>query len=70
MGGKSGTFSWCSSVFLDNGEQLSGIGPGTYESIDKRTQGFAEIFDGRTFAWEGEIDLAARSWNGKVFEKS
>src|ERR1700730_14105029 len=31
VGGKSGTFSWCAAAYLDNGEQLSGIGPGTYE---------------------------------------
>ena len=26
VGGKSGTFSWCSTAHLDNGDQLSGIG--------------------------------------------
>jgi hypothetical protein len=25
--------------------------------------------DGRTLVSEGEIDLASRSWNGKLFEK-
>src|ERR1700730_8369015 len=56
VGGKSGTFSWCAAAYMDNGEQLSGIGPGTYESIGKhrwRTKGFAEISDGRTFVLEG-----------------
>ena len=72
VGGKSGTLSWCGSSFLDNGEQVSGTGPGTYESIGKhrwRTQGFVDISDGRTLVSEGEIDLATRSWNGKIFEK-
>ncbi len=72
VGGKSGTFSWCGSSFLDNGEQNSHTGPGTYESSGKhhwRTQLFVEVSDGRALVSEGEIDLATRSWNGKLFEK-
>jgi hypothetical protein len=72
VGGKSGTTSWCASAYLDNGEQLSGTGSGTYESSGKhhwRTQGFVQISDGRTVAIEGEVDLATRSWTGKIFEK-
>jgi hypothetical protein len=73
VGGKSGTFSWCSAAYLDDGEQLSGSGSGSYESIGKhrwRTQGFVQISDGRTIVTEGEIDLATRSWKGKLSEKS
>jgi hypothetical protein len=65
-------FSWCGSSFLDNGEQNSHTGPGTYESSGKhhwRTQLFVEVSDGRALVSEGEIDLATRSWNGKLFEK-
>jgi len=72
VGGKSGTYSLCSAAYLDNGEELSGTGSGTYESNGKhhwKTQGFVHISDGRTVVGEGEIDLAARSWNGKLFEK-
>jgi len=46
--------------------------PGTYECIGKPVgarRGLPRFFDARTFGWEGEIDLAARSWKGKVFEK-
>ncbi len=73
VGRKSGTFSWCASAYLDNGEQPSGTGPGTFESIGIhrwRTQGFVQISDGRTVASEGEIDLSTRSWNGKLYEKN
>ena len=73
VGRKSGTFSWCSVAYLNNGDELSGTGPGTFESSGKhrwRTQGFVEISDGQTIASEGEIDLATRSWNGKIFEKN
>ena len=73
VGGKSGTFSYCAGAYLDNGEQLSGTGSGTYESSGKhhwRTQLLTQISDGRTVASEGELDLATRSWTGKIFENN
>ncbi len=73
VGGKSGSFSWCSQAYLDNGEQNSATGSGTYESVGKHrwsTQLIVQISDGRSVASEGEIDLAARSWAGKLFENS
>jgi hypothetical protein len=71
VGGKSGTFSWCSAAYLDNGETLDGTGQGTYESSGRhrwRTQGFVQISDGRRVTSEGEIDLATRTWAGKLYE--
>ncbi len=73
VGGKSGSFSECGTAFLDNGDGLSCIGQGTYESTGKNkwhTTGFIQISDGRRIASEGEIDLASRSWKGKLFEMS
>ena len=70
-GPKSGTYSECGTAFLDNGDGLSGIGQGTYESTGKnrwRTAGFIQISDGRRLAGEGEIDLASRSYKGTLFE--
>ena len=72
-GPKGGTYSDCSAAYLDNGEGLTGMGQGTTESIGKhrwRTAGFAQISDGRRVASEGEIDLASRSWKGKISEMS
>jgi hypothetical protein len=72
-GEKGGTFSWCAASYLDNGDGLTGIGQGTYESTGKhrwRTEGFVNISDGRRIAVEGEIDLASRSWKGKISEMS
>jgi hypothetical protein len=72
VGGKSGTLSYCSSVYLDNGDQLLGQGTGTYESIGKnrwRTHGYIHFSDGRTIVEEGEVDLATRSWKGKISDK-
>ncbi len=71
-GGKSGTFSTCSQNYRDDGEVTSASGSGSYESIGKhrwRTQGFVEASTGQSAATEGEIDLAERSWTGKLLEK-
>ena len=73
VGGKSGTYSLCVSVFLDDGNEMSATGSGTYESNGKHhwaTQGTAQLPDGRTIILTGEIDLASRSWTGKSFEQS
>jgi hypothetical protein len=73
VGGKSGTFSICVSLFLDDGNELSATGSGTYESSGKHhwlTQGVGQISDGRTITFPGELDLATRSWKGKTFEQS
>ena len=67
-GPKGGTFSYCAEAFLDNGDAVTGIGQGTFESTGKhrwRTNGFIQISDGRRIATEGEMDLASRSWKGK-----
>jgi hypothetical protein len=72
-GPKNGTFSECGTAYLDNGDGLSGIGQGTYESSGKhqwRTESFMQISDGRRVRGEGEINLASRSWKGQLFEMS
>jgi hypothetical protein len=49
------------------------MGPGTYETIGKhrwRTEGYIQLSDGRRVAGEGEMDLASRTWQGKIFELS
>jgi hypothetical protein len=71
--GKSSTFSWCAASYLDNGDIYTSTGQGTVESSGRhkwRTQFVVQGADGRTFAAEGEIDLPARTWNGKFSEKS
>ncbi len=70
-GNKGGTFSWCSTSYLENGDGLTATGHGTYESIGKNrwsTKGIVEISDGSRQSSEGEIDLASRSWKGTIFE--
>ena len=71
-GPKNGTFSECATAYLDNGDGLSGIGQGTYESSGKHrwcTQSFVQISDGRRNAFGGEIDLASRSWKGTIIRE-
>ena len=73
VGAKSGTFSVCAAAFLENGDSLTGNGQGTFESIGRhkwRLQELIHISDGRSFDVEGEMDLATRSWIGKIFERN
>ena len=70
-GPKGGSYSLCTEAFMDNGDIMTGIGQGTFETVGKhrwRTEGFMQLSDGRRIAGDGEIDLAARSWKGKLFE--
>jgi hypothetical protein len=72
-GGRDGTFSQVGSAYLDNGDVLSGIGQGTYESKGKHrwaTSSIIQISDGRRLASVGEIDLASRTWKGTLSELS
>jgi hypothetical protein len=57
-GPKNGTFSECGTAYLDNGDGLSGIGQGTYESKGKhqwRTESFMQISDGRRVRGEARL---------------
>ena len=72
-GQKNGTWSWCAAAYLDNGDSVTGNGQGTFSSGGTnrwRTQGFIQISDGRNIGLEGELDLATRSWSGKLSERS
>jgi hypothetical protein len=72
-GQKNGTWSWCAAAYLDNGDSVTGNGQGTFSSGGSnrwRTQGFIQISDGRIITSEGELDLATRTWSGKLLERS
>jgi hypothetical protein len=71
VGAKSGTYGSTGFVALDNGDSLAGSGSGTFDTVGKhrwRTQGCLEMSDGRKVITEGELDLADRSWNCRLFE--
>ncbi|HYB90368.1 MAG TPA: hypothetical protein VEC38_04915 [Candidatus Binataceae bacterium] len=70
-GGKDGTFSIVGTAFLENGDSMSGIGHGTYETKGRHRWATAttiELSDGRRISSTGEIDLAARTWKGTMTE--
>ena len=70
-GNKDGSFSVVGQAFLENGDAISGLGHGTYESKGKAhwaTANTWELSDGRRIANVGEIDLAARTWKGAITE--
>lgn len=69
--GKSGSHSWRGSGFLDNGEVVTGTGEGLWQESGKhqwRVRGTVETSDGQTFASDGTLDLASRTYNGKLLE--
>ena len=71
--GKSGPYSGCSACYLDNGEITTYTSRGTYESSGRhkwRLQEVGQFSNGKTVDAEGEVDLAARTWNGKFVERS
>ncbi len=72
-GGIDGTLTFCYASYLDNGDAINGGGQGTYQSSGKHkwnTVTLDQVTDGRRIRGEGEIDLAARTWKGKLFELS
>ena len=69
--GKSGSFTTCSANYLDDGDITTSKGTGSFESTGThrwRTQADIVVSNGRKLHTEGEVDLAGRSWSGKVFE--
>ena len=70
---KSGTCSWNGAAYMDNGEVQGGSAEGTWEEIGKhmwRVRGINYLTDGRSFATDGEVDLATDSYTGQLFEWS
>jgi|SRR6516225_8113149 hypothetical protein len=71
--GKSGSYTTYGTMYLDNGDIITTKGSnGTFVSngIHRwRTQNDITCADGIKFHTEGEMELAGRTWKGKVFEK-
>ena len=72
-GAQSGSASWRGQGFLDDGEVVTGQGAGTWEALGQhrwRTRLIIQVSDGQTFASDGLLDLASRSFKGKNLEWS
>lgn len=68
-GQKSGTYDWCGVTFPAEGEGIVGRGTGTFCSAGTNrwsTRGPMSISDGRMVLLEGDIDLATRTWSGRL----
>ena len=71
LGAKSGTWSWCGAVYLNDGGITGTIGQGTSEEIGKhkwRLVGVAQTAEGRTMGVEAEGDFATQTLAGKLIE--
>ena len=72
-GAKAGAGSWRSQAFLDNGEVAQGRGEGTWVESGKhqwRVRLIVTVSDGRFVAADGTLDLAGRTFNGKILDWS
>jgi hypothetical protein len=72
-GVKNGALSWRGQGFLENGENVVGIGEGAWEEIGAhqwRTRMILRISDGQVLASDGVLDLASRTLKGKNLEWS
>jgi len=72
-GASGGSASWSGQGFLDGGEVVSAMGEGTWEELGQhkwRTRMIIQVSDGQTFASDGQLDLASRSFKGKNLEWS
>ncbi len=73
VGATQGTYDWCGASYLPHGDVITGVAHGSFHSVGAnkwRTLGINHLSDGRTVATEGEIELASRTWSGKLFEWS
>ena len=67
---KSGTFGTDGAVYLKNGDIVVGIGVGVFSATGGhrwKLLGHILLGDGRLLRSESEIDLASRSWSGKIY---
>ena len=72
-GAKNGTCTWVGSVYLENGEETTGTSQGTWEKSGThkwRIRGILSLSDGRTQLSDGELELATRTYTGKLYDWS
>lgn len=70
-GAEFGTCSWRSASFLDDGSQLEAAGEGTWKSLGKhrfQLRFTHAISDGSTVLADGVVDMAKRTFTGKLFD--
>lgn len=70
--GVNGDYRICARCFAPDGTVFDAVGDGKTTSAGGQkwtVAGVTTLSDGRSTAVQGEIDLAARSFSGKMFER-
>jgi hypothetical protein len=70
--GRDGTYKISARWFLNTGEILDATGEGETTLVEGhkwKVAGVAKVSNGQNAAVKGEIDLATRSFTGKMFER-
>lgn len=68
----SGIWDWCGVNYPDSGECVSGTAQGHFNDRGAKrwhTRGVLTVSDGRSSVVDGEFDLTARTWNGRLLER-
>ena len=68
---QTGALSWRGNSFRENGEAVTAVGEGSYETLGNhrwRTRLVISTSDGQTFASDGVLVLADRAITGKTLE--
>ncbi len=71
VGSTSGSCAWAGQAYLEDGTNIGGLGEGTWEQVEGRHKWklslVMEISNGDRIRSEGEIDLATRTYSGKLY---
>lgn len=70
VGAKSGTVSANNIAWLDNGDTMSGVATGVFNSSGVNTwrvRSLVTVSDGTILLSDGEISLAERTYKGKMY---
>ena len=68
-GAKSGTTSWVGTGYLENGDQVGGLGQGVFQESGThkwRVRSLIQISDGTVILTDGEIALDGRTYVGTI----
>lgn len=71
-GPEDGRWSWCAINYPESGPIVSGTAQGTYSGRGPRnwhTRGLLTCSDGRICRVDGEFDLLARTWIGRLLPR-
>jgi hypothetical protein len=74
-GASSGSCTWTGQAFLEDGSWVTGEGDGTWQQVEgqhrwKMSFPVIKISNGDRLRCEGEIDLANRTFSGRMFDAS